>query len=475
MAVNATKQAKERWQLGLKELEKRNNALTANPSDAALKTAFDEQMTAVDGLKSEYARLHEYEIRMAAGKLDAHESDPDYKTPEELAGMTDIEKRSDKVNPLLNPDAKGYSLAKALFARGERQALKGVELEVSQEMQKRNVNLGANNRDGALSIPLTLGVRLNSGARIAQSLGRLAGLSDVESRSLNATTTGTAGIPTILDSTIIEMLRNKVVMNQAGATIMSGMTGVFDMPKQSAQPSITIGGESATQSESAAQVASKVTFTPKTITGNSKVTRRFLLQAMASMDAENFLRMMILNQIALGVDLECITGPGTSNRGTGITIHGSVNSVAMGTNGALPTLAKFIEMETVVANANAEGDNMAYVFNAKGRGISKQTLKASAAGSTMLWENNTVNGHRALMSNQLPSNLTKGSATAICSAVLYGNFEHLIIALWSGVDVLVDPFTGGNEGATSIYCHQDFDLQLRYPEAFARILDLLVA
>lgn len=474
MAVNATKQAKERWQLGLKELEKRNNALTANPSDAALKTAFEEQMTAVDGLKSEYARLHEYESRMAAGKLDER-SDPDFKSPEELAGMTDVEKRSDRVNPLLNPDAKGYSLAKALNAQGDRAALSGVELEVSQEMQKRNSRLGANGRDGALSIPLTLRVRPNSNAAAVRALGRMAGLSETEARSLNATTTGTAGIPTILDSTIIEMLRNKVIMNQAGATILSGMTGVFDMPKQSAQPTVTIGGESIAASESAAQVASKVTFTPKTITGNSKVTRRFLIQAMASMDAENWLRMMLLAQIALGIDSEAISGPGTSNRATGITIHGSVTTVAMGANGALPSLAKLIEMETNVADANAEGDNMAYIVNAKSRGILKQTLKASSAGSTMLWENNMLNGHPALMSNQLPKTLTKGSATSICSAVLYGNFEHLIIALWSGVDVLVDPYTGGSEGATSIYCHQDFDLQLRYPEAFSRILDLLVA
>jgi HK97 family phage major capsid protein len=93
----------------------------------------------------------------------------------------------------------------------------------------------------------------------------------------------------------------------------------------------------------------------------------------------------------------------------------------------------------------------------------------------MLWENNMVNGHPALMSNQVPKALTKGDSVGICSAVLYGNFAHLIIALWSGVDVLVDPYTGGSEGATSIYVHQDFDLQLRYPEAFSRILDLLVA
>ena len=182
---------------------------------------------------------------------------------------------------------------------------------------------------------------------------------------------------------------------------------------------------------------------------------------------------MILAQIALGVDYEGINGPGTTNRCTGILQNGSVTTVALGTNGGAPTFAKLVDMETAVADANASGDNMAYLANAKGRGLMKQTLKASAAGSTMLWENNVVNGTAALMSNQLPKNLVKGSSGAICSSVIYGDFAQAIIALWSGVDVLADPYTGGNEGATSIYCHQDFDFQLRYAEAFSKIVDML--
>jgi len=473
MAVNALKQAKERYQAGLKELEKRSKAYQADPSSEELKKAFDDQLPVVDGLQSDVARWSEYEKRMATGNLDADLDAPDRKSAEELAGMTDLEKRSDKVNPLLNPDAKGYSLGRALDMQARGQAFTGVELEVHQELQKRNASLGRASRGECFSVPLTLGIKLNASQSNILTLGRLAGLSDKESRSLNATTTGTAAIPTILDTNIIELLRNKVILNQAGATILSGVTGVFDMSKQTGQPSVTIGGESVTQSESAAAVAGKITFTPKTITGNSKVTRRFLIQAMASMDVENFLRMMILAQIALGVDYEGINGPGTTNRCTGILQNGSVTPVALGTNGGAPTFAKLVDMETAVADANASGDSMAYLANAKGRGLLKQTLKASAAGSTMLWENDVVNGTAALMSNQLPKNLVKGESGAICSSMIYGDFSQAIIALWSGVDVLADPYTGGNEGATSIYCHQDFDFQLRYAEAFSKILDML--
>ena len=469
MAVNTAKQAKERWQLGLKELEKRQKSFGENPTEDARK-AFDEQLAEVDRLQQDAARFADYESRMAANLVDGDLQDPDRKTAEELAGMTTLEKRSDKVNPLLNPDAKGYSLARAIDTIAQGRNLTGVEKEISDELQKRNVRSGSGTRDGALCVPLTMNLRLH-GNQIG-ALGRLAGLSEKESRAMT-TANSTAAIPTILDTTVIEMLRNKVVLQRAGATVLTGITGIFDMPKQSGQPSVTIGGESVTQSESAAAVNSKVTFTPKTITGNSKVTRRFMVQAMSSFDAENFLRMMLLNQIALGVDFEGINGPGSANRCTGLLQNTGVTAIALGTNGGAPTFAKLVDMETDVADANADGLSMAYITNAKGRGLLKQTLKASAAGSTMLWENDMVNGYPALMSNQMPKNLVKGSSGAVCSSVLFGDFSQAIIALWTGVDILADPYTGGNEGATSIYAHQDFDFQVRYDEAFSKIVDML--
>jgi HK97 family phage major capsid protein len=301
------------------------------------------------------------------------------------------------------------------------------------------------------------------------------GLSEREARALNSATTGTALIPTMLSGTIIEMLRNRVILAQAGATILSGMTGVFDIPKQTAQPTVTIGGESLNPDESAAAVAGKVTFTPKTIAGKSQVSRRFMAQAMVSFDAENFLRMMLFAQIAVSLDSEGLIGPGTTNRCTGLFENDDVEVIALGTNGGAPTWAKLVAMETEVEDQNYMTDEskMAYITNARGKGTLKTTLKASSAGSQMLWENNQINGYRAFATNGVPKTLTKGTAEDICSGVLFGDFSQLVYALWTGLDVLVDPYTNGGAGATNIYAHQDFDLQVLRAEAFSRIEDML--
>jgi HK97 family phage major capsid protein len=468
--VNPTKQAKERWMESLKELEKRHAAFASDTTNEQAKVAFDEQNKKVVELKAEYARFADYEARIAEGKLD-DSSNPDFKTEEELAGMTDVERRSDKVNPLLNPDAKGYRLSRVIDAMALGRQLSGVEAEVSGELQKRCTALGRENRTNALSIPLTLRAQVGQ----FEQFGRELGLSPKEMRALNAATTGDTAIPTILSGSIIEMLRNKVILNQAGATILSGITGVFDIPKQDAQPSVSIGGESLNPNESSAQISAKVTFTPKTIAGKSQVTRRFMAQAMASLDAENFLRMMLVEQIRLGIDLEGLTGPGSSNRCTGLLENDDVTTIALGTNGGAPTFAKLVAMETAVEdlNASTDGNTMAYITNARGKGTLKTTLKASSAGSTMLWENDEINGYRALMTNQIPKDYTKGTTEDSCSGIVFGDFAHLVIALWTGLDILVDPYTNGGAGATNIYAHQDFDIQVRRAEAFSKIVDMV--
>ena len=52
----------------------------------------------------------------------------------------------------------------------------------------------------------------------------------------------------------------------------------------------------------------------------------------------------------------------------------------------------------------------------------------------------TLWGRRCEISQQVPSNLTKGSASGTCSAVIYGDWSSLIVAQWgSPLDILVNP------------------------------------
>jgi len=118
---------------------------------------------------------------------------------------------------------------------------------------------------------------------------------------------------------------------------------------------------------------------------------------------------------------------------------------------------------------------MVYVTNAKVRGKLKTTQKVATYGDTMIWENNDapVNGYRALVSNQVPSNLTKGTSTGVCSAIIFGNWADLIIGHWGALDLMVDPYTGSTAGTVRVVALQDVDIAVRQPASFAAMKDAL--
>ena len=60
-----------------------------------------------------------------------------------------------------------------------------------------------------------------------------------------------------------------------------------------------------------------------------------------------------------------------------------------------------------------------------------------------------IAGRRFEVSNNVPSNLTKGSGTNL-SAVIYGNFADLLIGLYGTLEMLVDPYTDFAKGTTGI-------------------------
>lgn len=102
---------------------------------------------------------------------------------------------------------------------------------------------------------------------------------------------------------------------------------------------------------------------------------------------------------------------------------------------------------------------MAYVGNAAFRGAMKTSLKfpsaAIAQGGTVWEPGNTVNGYRTEITNQV----TTGD-------VVMGNFADLLIGMWSGLQLLVDPYSNSKKGRLRIVVFQDVDFALRRVESF---------
>jgi HK97 family phage major capsid protein len=354
-----------------------------------------------------------------------------------------------------------YSLLKALRqmdpqSKGEH--LDGLELEVHQELAK-----GRSRPARGVCVPWDLPVDGRAVQRFARANG-------VEQRNLT-TSTGAGAVFTTVSTTMIEILRNLMLANTLGVRIMADMRGNFSIPKQTGTGTAywVTEGNAPTASN---QTIGAVNFTPSTVGAFTDYSRRFLEQT--AVDAEMFVRQDLAQVLAVEMDRVTFFGSGSGAEPQGIATNSSVTTVALGTNGAAPTYASMIALESAAAVSNALVSDMAYVTNPKVRGTLKQTAVLGSTFPVWIWgADNEINGYPAYASNQIPSNLTKGSASGVCSAILFGNFSDAIWALWSGLDILVDPYTGGSAGNVRIIELQDANFQLRRTESFAKILDAL--
>ncbi|MDP3136991.1 MAG: phage major capsid protein, partial [Burkholderiaceae bacterium] len=153
-----------------------------------------------------------------------------------------------------------------------------------------------------------------------------------------------------------------------------------------------------------------------------------------------------------------------------------------GTNGLAPTYAHMVDLESAVANANADVGNLAYLTNSKVRGTLRKTQEFASTNGKPVWTSmpgargvGDVLGYEAVTSNAVPSTLTKGTSSGVCSAIMYGNWADLVIGLWGGLDILLDPYTGATSGTRRVVALQDCDVNARHVASFAAMKDALTA
>ena len=155
-----------------------------------------------------------------------------------------------------------------------------------------------------------------------------------------------------------------------------------------------------------------------------------------------------------------------------------VSQVVIGTTtttGGVPTWANILAFETDVAIANADIGNLAYITNPKVRGLLKATPKVGSTFPIFMWEGGNqpgqVNGYDAYATNQVSSTLTK-TQTGL-SAMFFGNWADLIVGMWGGLDILVDPYSQSSIGAVKVVALQDLDIGIRHVGSFSYASDIV--
>jgi HK97 family phage major capsid protein len=359
-----------------------------------------------------------------------------------------------------------YSVFRAIECLHGKKPLDGLEGETSEEIAKRT-----GKKPLGFFMPTNLRMRTDIHRNFRVGGRRLA--PQIE-RRIDDTTAGAGAVLTRWDTTWIEYLRARMVLEQLGATFFTEMHGNFALPRQSGIGSVSWVAESSAVG-STGQTIDQVLFTPKTVGAYTDVSRRFMEQL--SIDPETFVRQDLMAILARGIESAVYAGTG-SPQPTGILSNaGITNVIALGTNGGSFTYQTAVQLEEALGKANADMGNLGYVTTAAGRATMKMTPKQGIGQTTyvpqMLWgEGGTLNEYDAYSTNLVPSDLTKGTGTNL-STVIFANWAEAMIAFWSGVDVLVDPYTGGPAGTIRTVVLQDCDIEFRHFASFAYVNDMI--
>jgi HK97 family phage major capsid protein/ATP-dependent Clp endopeptidase proteolytic subunit ClpP len=344
-----------------------------------------------------------------------------------------------------------YSVARAIVNSVDK-IRSGFEMEVSDEIGrqlKRTTN--------GVFIPLRLG-----GPRNVLS---------------TASSEGGATVATELQE-LIDVLRNRMLVRQMGAQVLSGLSGNVAFPRKTGTGTLYWVGENPESGVTAGDATfDQLIISPKTAQATTSFSRQLLTQS--SLDVEAMVRQDLMDTAAIGIDNAAINGTGQNNQPTGILNTSNIGAVVGGTDGALPTWAHMVALESKIAAGNADFGSLGYLTNPKVRGILKTTAKFTNTGLE-IWQKGQatdgfgeVNGYRAGATMQVPSTLTKGSSTSICSAIIFGNWADLIIGEFGVIEVTVDPYTLADKGQIKVTIHVMVDLGVRHAASFAAMKDAL--
>lgn len=373
-----------------------------------------------------------------------------------------------------NPDLTDREKAKYSMLRAVNAALSGnwqkagLEREVSLAIAKRTGREESAGFYLPTNIPFYIDQRfLPPSARAQYAVG-------------GAATGGVLVGTQLLAGSFIEILRNQARVLQLGATVLSGLVGNIDIPRQVGAATAFWVGEGASPTESEATFE-KVGMTPRTLGVYSLLTRNMLLQATP--DIEMLARNDLLKVIALAIDLASLSGTGAGGQPMGIANTSGIGSVVGGTNGAQFSIDNFIDLETQVTQANVPEDGLAYLANAKTIGWIK---KQKASTGQYLWTTipngnrsgtpGELNGYPVARSNQARSNLTKGTANGICSELFFGAWPELLMGEWGVLEILPNPY-GANykNGGIELRALQTIDIAARHSASFAVMSDGLTS
>ena len=454
--VGSKGRAKIRWGTSEAAIAKRKEVTEGILQNISVGYQIEETEFKEDG-QILVTRWQPVEISLVAvpsdNSIGIHRSHPQYSTPKEEKQMSNYVTQ-DLEKPIstgeFETECRNFSVIEAAKGIASGRGLSGRELEINQELENRS-----GKRTQGFFVPDNGWSQRAYVAGTASAGGNL-----IETE--------------LLSDNFVEKLRSRLVIGELGATMLPGLIGNVDIPTRSGDnTAYWIAGDNGDSiTESTGSVGS-ISMTPKTVGAYTKFSH--LMNLQSTPEIEQVVRSGFLQIIAQAIDTAAINGSGSSNQPLGILNTTGIATVAIGTNGGAVTIDKMLDLKKEVSVDNADVETAAYLTNSKVESALSQLKDDQNAYHLNPYGaeigKQQLASRRLVVSNNVPSNLSKGSGSNL-SAAIYGNFSDLFIGTWGSLEILVDPYTDIAKGTIGVRALQSIDVAVGHPESFAAIVDI---
>lgn len=247
-------------------------------------------------------------------------------------------------------------------------------------------------------------------------------------------------------TSILEPLRAKNVLVNAGATFLTGLVGDVQVPVM-AGSNVTWEGETAAASDGAGSF-SNVKLTPKRLTCYVDVSKQFLTQD--SLDAENLIKRDIINAINSKLESTILgSAAGSATQPAGLFYVAAGDSLT-----SIADYGDICDLEADVEDANVNGE-CKYVMSNKAKAALRGMIKGTN-NTGMVFEHGQVDGTEAYNTSNVQG-----------KNIAFGDFSNLAIGQWGAIDLVVDPFSQATNGKVRLVVNAYFDAKVLREGAIA--------
>lgn len=242
---------------------------------------------------------------------------------------------------------------------------------------------------------------------------------------------------------ILEPLRAKNVLVQAGAKFLTGLVGDVQVPVM-AGGNVTWEGETSNASDAGTSFSS-VKLSPKRLTAYVDISKQFLAQDSKS--AENLIRQDLVNAINSKLESTILgNASGSTTQPAGLFYGQTVNKIT--------AFSGVTDLEADIEDANVIGE-CKYIMSNKAKAAFRNMPKSSKS-TELVMEGGQIDGTEVLNTSHVPG-----------QAIAYGDWSNLAIGQWGGIDLTVDPYTKAAAGQVRLVINAYFDAKPLRSSAFA--------